>query len=96
MLQGHAVQKLHGDERLAVLLANFVDRADIGMIQRRSGLRLALKARQRLRVSGNLVGQKLQGDKAAERDVLGFVDDAHPAAAEFLDDAVVRDGLANH
>ena len=28
--------------------------------------------------------------------VLGFVDHTHPAAAQLLDDAVVRDGLANH
>ena len=28
--------------------------------------------------------------------VLGFVNHTHPAPAEFLEDAVVRDGLANH
>ena len=28
--------------------------------------------------------------------VLGFVDDSDAATAEFLGDAVVRDGLANH
>ena len=28
--------------------------------------------------------------------VLGLVDNAHPATAELLDDAVVRDGLADH
>jgi hypothetical protein len=28
--------------------------------------------------------------------VFSFVDHTHPAAAEFLDDAVVRDGLADH
>jgi hypothetical protein len=38
MLQCHAVQKLHGDERLAVLVVNFVDGADVGMIQRGSCL----------------------------------------------------------
>ena len=29
-------------------------------------------------------------------DVLGLLDHTHPAAAQLLDDAVVRDGLANH
>jgi len=29
-------------------------------------------------------------------DVLGLVNDSHPAAAQFLDDAVVRNGLADH
>ena len=33
VLQGHAIQKLHGDEGLAVLLADIVNRTDVGMIQ---------------------------------------------------------------
>jgi hypothetical protein len=28
--------------------------------------------------------------------VLSFIDHTHPAAAELFDDAVVRDGLADH
>ena len=35
---------------LAVLLADFVDRADVGMVQSGSGLSFALEAVQRLRV----------------------------------------------
>jgi len=31
-----------------------------------------------------------------QRYVLGLVDDTHPPAAQLLDDAVVRDGLADH
>jgi hypothetical protein len=33
VLQGLAIQKLHGDERLPVLLANIVNRADVLVIQ---------------------------------------------------------------
>ncbi len=90
------VQKLHGDEGLAVLLADFVDGADVGMVQSGGGLRFALEARQRLRILGNIVGQELEGDKAMQPCVFGLVDNTHPAAAELLDDAVVRDGLADH
>ena len=79
-----------------MLVINFVDGADVGMIQRRGGLGFALEARQRLRVFGNFVGQELEGDKAAKLDVFGLVDHTHAAAAEFLNDAVVRDGLADH
>ena len=50
VLQRHAIQKLHGDERLAVLLADFVDGADVGMVQGRSGSSFALEAVQGLRV----------------------------------------------
>ena len=46
--------------------------------------------------SGDFVRQELQGDEAMEASVLGLVNHTHPAAAELLDDAVVRDGLADH
>jgi hypothetical protein len=39
---------------------------------------------------------ELEGDKSTEFDVLGFIDDAHPAAPEFLGNTVVRDDLAEH
>ena len=44
MLQRYAVQKLHDDEGLAVCVVDFVDGADVGMIQRRGGLRFALES----------------------------------------------------
>ena len=95
MLQRHALQKLHGDEGFAVLVVDFVDGADVGMVQGGGGLGFALEAAECLRVFGHVVGQELEGDKAAELHVLGLVDHTHPAAAELLDDAVVRDGLAD-
>ena len=81
---------------LAVLLADFVDGADVGMVQRRGGLRFTLETGQSLGVSGHLIGQELEGYKAVAARVLGLVDHTHPAAAELLDNAVVRDGLADH
>jgi len=45
MFQCDAIQKLHDDERLAVMAANLMDRADVGMVQRGGGLRLALQTR---------------------------------------------------
>ena len=56
VLQGDAVQKLHGDERLPVLLANVVNGADVGVSQREAGLRFALEPGECLRVAGNLLG----------------------------------------
>ncbi len=46
MLQRHAVQKLHDDEGLPLFFADFVDGADVGMVQGGSGLRFALEAAQ--------------------------------------------------
>ena len=65
------------------------------MVQSRGGLSLAPETLQSLGILGDLVGQELQSDKAVEASVLGLVDHTHPAAAELLDDAVVRDGLAD-
>ena len=64
VLQRRALQKLHHDEGLAVLLPDLMNRADIRMVQSRGRLRLALKAGQRLGVMSNFVRQELQRDKA--------------------------------
>ena len=95
VLQGRAVQKLHDNERLPFVLADFVNRADVWMVQRRCGTGFAAEAFQCLRVVGYVLGQKLQRNEAAKLSVLGLVDDAHSAAPEFLDDAVVRDDLTD-
>jgi hypothetical protein len=96
MLQRQPVEKLHHKKGMAILLPDLMNGADIGMVERRSRLRLTLKPRQSLRVSNNVIGQKLQGDKTVQGNVLGLVDNAHAAAPKLLDDTVVRDGLADH
>ena len=65
------------------------------MVQRRCGLRFSLEACQGLPIHRHIVGEKLQRNKAAQARIFGFVHDTHPAAAKFLDDAVVGDGLAD-
>ena len=77
-------------------LADLVNGADVGMVQGGGGTRLAAETFQRLRVLGDVVRQKLERDKAAEASVLGFVHDAHTAAAELADDTVVRDRRIDH
>ena len=66
------------------------------MVQCGSGLGLALEAGQRLGVSGDVIRQELEGDKAMQTGVFGFVDHTHAAATDLLDNAVVRDGPADH
>ena len=63
MLQGHAFEKLHGDEGLAVLLADVVDGADVRVIQRGSGLGFSLKTRQSLGISGDFSGRNFRATK---------------------------------
>jgi hypothetical protein len=66
------------------------------MVEGGGGARLAAKTLQGLHVLGYIVGKKLESDKATERSVFGFVDHAHPAAAELFDDAVMRKGASDH
>jgi hypothetical protein len=65
------------------------------MIQCRSSFGFAPKPDQRMRIIGNIIWQELQSYKTVESRVLGLVNDTHAAATEFLDDAVVRDSLAD-
>ena len=95
MLQRRPVEELHDEERAAVLLADIVDGADVGVIQRRRGARLAAESGQGLGIVGEVRRQELQRDEALQPRILGFVDDAHSAAAQLLGDAVVRDGLTD-
>src|SRR6266571_3612585 len=44
---------------------------------------------------GPVFMEKPQSHKTVEPSVLGLVDHTHPAVPELLDDAVVRDGLAD-
>ena len=96
MLQRHAVQKFHDDEGLAVLLTNFIDGADIGMVQGRGRLRLSLEAGKGLGVFGDFIRQELQGDKPVQGNVLGLVNHTHPPAADLLDNAVMGYDLVDH
>ena len=66
------------------------------MIQRGGGARFAAESLDRLRVLGNVVGQKFQGYTAAQAGVFGLVDHAHSAAAQFFQDAIVRNRAANN
>jgi hypothetical protein len=60
------------------------------------GFCLPAEALQRLWVIRQIFGQKFERHKPAETGVLGFVDDTHASAPKLLQDAVMRDGLADH
>jgi hypothetical protein len=76
-----AFQKLHGDEGAAFVLADFVNGADVGMVERGGGAGFALKALESLAIVGESLGEKLQSDMAAETEVFGFEYFAHAARA---------------
>ncbi len=96
MLEGHASEKFHGDERFALLFADIKNGANVGMIQGRGGLRFALKTSQGLRVAGNRGWQKFQRHQAAQAGVFRLINDSHAATAKFFQHGVVRKGAADN
>src|SRR5262249_20691925 len=78
------------------VLVDFVDGADVGMIQSRGAASLPLKAINPGLLPGKLIRQEFQGHLAPELAVFGLIDHAHPAAAEPLQNPIMRDNLAGH
>ena len=96
MLQRGAFHEFHGNKHLAVLLADFVNCADMRMIQRGRCTRLSPKPFQNLRILGQVIGNKFKCDEPAEGGILGLVDNTHAAAAQHFNDSVMGDDLADH
>jgi hypothetical protein len=78
-----AVEVLHHQEEAAVgELAGVEDLDDVGVADRGGDAGLGLEAAGDEAVAGPLAVQDLDGDAAADRQVLGEVDGAHAAGAE--------------
>ena len=75
--------------------ADFMDGADIGMIQRRGGLGFALETLKSLLILHDAVRKEFQGNETMQLGVFSFVDDTHASAAEFFDDVKMCDGAAD-
>ncbi len=95
-VQRVALDTLHGDEAHAVGFCDVVDRDDIGVVQRRSGLGFPHEPPAALRVRHFVGGQDLEGHQAVQVFVARLVDGAHPPFAELLEDGVVGDRSAGH
>src|SRR5215471_19347430 len=86
-----ALKKFHNDERLAVVFAQIVDDADIGMIQSGSRPRLSAKSGEMLRIPSKLRRQRLDRDLAAKVCVTSLPHLSHPAFADGDEDLVMAD-----
>src|SRR5215469_16883346 len=95
MFQRLTFEKFHCDKRSAVLLANVINREDVGMIYCGSRLSLALKSCECMCISCDAFRKELQRNEAMQVDVLRLIHHTHSAAAELFQNAVVRNGLAN-
>ena len=57
---------------------DFVNGADVGMIQGRGGLGFTAKAAEGLRIFRDRIGQKLESNEATELEGFGLIDDPIP------------------
>ncbi len=89
--QAAPLDKLHRVVMDAALAADGEDRHDVGMVQPRDGLGLAMEPLHGLLVRDGAEPEDLQGHPTAERGLLGLVDDAHAAAADLADDAEIAE-----
>ena len=65
-----------------------MDRADVGVIQRRKDLCLALESREPASIRGEALRQDFEGDAAAEPGVASRIHLAHPTNAYELEDII--------
>src|SRR5580698_2883684 len=94
-LQRLAVEEFHGNKWLPVMFVNFINRADIRMIQSGRGAGLAFESFEHFAIAGSFLGKEFQRHEAAQARVFSLVNDAHPAAAQLLEDMVVRNRFPN-
>ncbi len=89
LVQRFAVEQLHGDEQVALVLADLVDLADVGVVHAGGGAGLAPEAAPRRVVVA--ARDHLQRDRPFEPLVARRIDDAHAALAQLVRDRVVSD-----
>jgi hypothetical protein len=89
------LQQLHGNERSPIDLVDFIDGANVRVIQGRGCLGFPLETAEGLRIVGEFVRKELQGDVATELEVFRFIHYTHAPASDPAEDAVVRNRLAN-
>src|ERR1700730_4717935 len=96
MLESAALQQFHGNKSLAFAFIDFIDGADIGMVESRCRTCFAAKTFETLRIVGYIFRQELQSHGSAQTGVFRLIHHAHSTATKLLKNPIVRDGLANH
>jgi hypothetical protein len=81
--EGSAFDILHDEVWQALVVANFIESADVGMVEGGDGAGFAFEA------LGEAGVDQFDGDGAAEAGIAGAVHTSHTALAELIEDAVV-------
>ncbi len=93
LLEVDALDELHGDVGLALVLAEVVDGDDVAVAQSAGGLGLAQEALAQVGRVGQARDHGLEGDLAVDERVDGLVDGAHAPAAQHPLDLVLSYSL---
>src|SRR5262249_46497653 len=92
-IQAHPLDVLHDVIVNVLVLADAVYRDDVGVVQARCRLGLALKALLMSGIEEGADRQNLEGDAPSERLLLGLIDDPHAAAADLAQNAIIADPI---
>ena len=88
LLERLALQIFHDEEISAILMADVVKNANVGVVQTGDGARLPLKSLPGFGIGGEMRGQNLDCHIAAEPRVAGAIDFSHTAGAQRCDNFV--------
>jgi hypothetical protein len=66
LLQRGALEELHGDERVAILIADVMNRADVRVVQAGCNSCLATESAQGLHVASHVIAQEFECDEPME------------------------------
>ena len=89
-----AIQALHHQVRISVLLSALVDGDDVPMLQACGRAQFAVeKLLQLLHLAGTSIRplEHLDGDRPIQRSIMRAIDDAHPARADDVDHGILPD-----
>ena len=89
LVQPATINQLHRVEEVFVFLADFKHRHDIGVVHLRRCASFPPETGLRVGRSQLPQRQHLDRDSTTERNLFGFVNDTHPAANDFANDAIV-------
>src|SRR6185503_18581687 len=93
MSQRFALDELHRDVRPAIVLADFVNREDVWMVQRRGRACFLKETTPSILLRDVLRWEQFQRDDALELVVVSFVDGAHATCTDGFKDTVVRNSF---
>src|ERR1700674_1335063 len=96
MLQRLSLQQFHGNEVLTIRFVDLVNRADVWVIERGGSEGFPLEAFTGSRIVLHFCGEELERDVAVQLEIFSFIHHTHPAATKLRENAIVRDGFADH